>query len=511
MLKKLLSLLSDAAVYGASSLLGQFINFLLLPVYMWYIDPRANGEFLMITNVMAYFTPLTNLGMINAVFRRFNVEKDDRQRGAVLSTGLCSIAITSCVALVLGLIFATSLARFALGTETAIAEGDVTFLVRVALVSFAASTVGAMPLAVLRADRRVKTVALVNLTRTLLTIGSTMALIVVAGWGVRGVFVGQLLGELVCTTGLFAMTARSFRYAPNLATWKKMASYGLPFVPHQLQGMTMEVIPSQAVGYMLGLAEAGVYGIAMKFAMPVTFIVNSVQAAWVPYKFQVHADDENPAEVFRTIITYYIAAILYLWVGVSLWGPELVWLMGQENYYPAAALVPFAALVPVSRGIYFMLGTGMELSDDTRPFPLVTAAGLVTAAISALVLIPRFGVAGGAIAAANSFIALTVVIYYFSQKRFAIRYDFSTLFTLVALAVAAVALGFARLNQPLAVRLSLAVIISLAFPLVEFAVLLRSSTERHRMRRLWATVTRREKKTIEVEPAAAQDAVGQVG
>ncbi len=92
MLRKFLSLLSDVAVYGASSLLGQLINFLLLPVYLAYIDPAHNGAYFMIMNVLMFFTPLTNLGMINAVFRRFNLEKDDLLRSQVLSSGLASVA-----------------------------------------------------------------------------------------------------------------------------------------------------------------------------------------------------------------------------------------------------------------------------------------------------------------------------------------------------------------------------------------------------------------------------------
>src|SRR3974390_3018772 len=113
MLRKLLSLLSDAAVYGASSLLGQLINFLLLPVYMRYIDPTDNGAYVLIVNVMVFFAPLTNFGMINAVFRRFNLEKDPRERSIVLSCGLWTIITTASLALLAGWVFSRLLAHLA--------------------------------------------------------------------------------------------------------------------------------------------------------------------------------------------------------------------------------------------------------------------------------------------------------------------------------------------------------------------------------------------------------------
>jgi O-antigen/teichoic acid export membrane protein len=488
MLRKLLSLLSDIAVYGASSLLSQLINFLLLPVYTRYIDPNDNGVYSMIMTVTMFSTPLMNLGMTNAVFRRFNVEKEERRRGGVLTTGFLTILLATLSVLAIGLVFAQELARLAVGNEMAFQDPNATQFVRLGLLTVAASAIGAAPLAVLRADRRVRSVLLINVARVLLTVSSTIYLVVAVDWGVRGVFVGAVFGEVSCAGALFAITARSFRFAPSLTTWKRMASYGLPFVPHQIQGMAMEMLPAYAVGYLLGLPEAGLYNIALRFAMPLTFIVNAAQNAWVPYKFQIHANDDDPPTFFRTAVTYYVAGILYLWVGVSLWGPELVWLMTDKLYHPSALLIPVVGLIPVSRGIYFMLGTGLELSDDTRPMPLVTLAGLTTAAATAAFFIPLLGVAGGAISAASSFVALTVVLYYFSQQRFPIQYDWSTLLTLGALAAIAVTIGYIDLKQPAILRIPLAVAISLVFPFAEFAVLWRSSTERHRMRILYAKV-----------------------
>jgi O-antigen/teichoic acid export membrane protein len=72
-----------------------------------------------------------------------------------------------------------------------------------------------------------------------------------------------------------------------------MGSYGLPFVPHQLQAVGMELFGMYMVGHMLGLKAAGIYGIALRLASPVMFVVGSIQASWVPYKFHVHAEDPN--------------------------------------------------------------------------------------------------------------------------------------------------------------------------------------------------------------------------
>jgi len=485
MLRKLLSLLSDVAVYGISSLLSQIIGFLLLPVYTRFLSPADQGVITQVLLVTAFFGPLANLGMINAIFRRFNVDKEPERRTQVLSTGLFSVTLSSLALLAVTMLFAGMISRLAVGDESA------ANLVRLSLLSAAASSIGMVPLAILRADRRTKTTAAINVSKLLISVCSTIYLVVVLEWNVWGVVVGTLVGEMTMLAMQLVITFRSFRFVANIGTWKLLAAYGLPFVPHQIQGMTMGMLPQFVVGPMLGLEEAGLYATAVKFTMPVVFVVNAVQNAWIAYKFQIHAEDEDPARFFSSAVTYYVAGIVYLWVGVSLWGPEMVWLLTEQSYYPAAYLIPIAGLIPVSQGIYFMMGTGMELSDDTRPFPLVTFVGLVTAIASIFLFVPRMGATGAAVAAINSFIALTIVIFFFSQRRFPIRYDRGVLLALLVIAVAAVCLGRQGLSLPLAQRLPFIVAISLIFPVLEFGVLLCSSTERHRMKTLWSRAVKR--------------------
>lgn len=480
MLKKLLSLLSDIAVYGASSLLSQVIGFVLLPLYTRYLTPADQGYVTMVLTVTSFFMPLGNLGMVNAIFRRFNLEKDPAQRGHVLSTGLFSVLTSSLVVLAIVEIFAPQISRLSVGDISA------TSLVRLALVTAAINTVGMVPLAVLRADRLVKTTAVINITKLLVTVLSTIYLVVGREQGVWGVVLGTFIGEATLGCVQFAITSRSFRYGVSYEMWRRLSAYGLPMVPHQIQSMLLMLLGQYAVGSMLGLEEAGFFNIASKFTMPIVFVVNAVQNAWTAFKFQIHADDDDPAGFFRTAFTYWTAGICYLWVGVSLWGPEALWIMTDPSYYPAAGLIALLGLMPVSRGIQGMMGTGMEMSDDTRPFPFISLIGLITAVASIYLLIEPFGAAGAAAGSSLASLVMAVIFYHFSQQRFRIHYDWPTLTFLFVLSIVATTLGHFGLNLPATQRLTLSVAISLVFPILEFLVLLRSSTERHRMQILRA-------------------------
>ena len=86
MLRKLLDLLSDAAVYGISSMLSRIVGLALLPLLTRYLTPADYGVVIMLGVVGMLFVPLGNLGMTNAIFRRFNLEKDPQARASVVSS-----------------------------------------------------------------------------------------------------------------------------------------------------------------------------------------------------------------------------------------------------------------------------------------------------------------------------------------------------------------------------------------------------------------------------------------
>lgn len=479
MLRKLLSLLSDAAVYGVSNMLGQLIGFLLLPLYTRFLSPADYGIVAMLTMVMMLFGPLANLGMTNAVFRRFNQAKDPLTCRMVLGTGLVSVIFGSLALMAASLPFSGWIAANFVGDPGA------TFLVVVCLLSATFNTIGQVPNVTLRALRRVKTAAGLNVVRVLVSIGTTVLFVAVLQMGVKGWVYGILAADAVLLVLAIAATWGMYDLRFSRDTWRSMISYGLPFVPHRIQAIAMGSFSQYMVKEMLGLSEAGIYEIAAKFALPVGLAVNAIQEAWIPFKFQMHAQETDARPFFRSVFTYYFAAVTYLWVGVSLWGFDVVRLMTPPGFHGAAMLVPLLALLRVCGGVYFMLGTGMELTDRTSSYPLVSLAGLVTVVISAFVLIGPLGVVGAALANVLSIWAMTVMIYTMAQRRFAISYDWPTIGCFALLSTGCVLLGYAVQPAMLWVRLAVYLVISLAYPLVGLLLLVRSPSERERVRFLF--------------------------
>ena len=480
LLRKLVGLLSDSATYGLSSVITQAVQFFLLPVYTRYLTTDENGIITMLLIVMALFGPLANLGMTNAVFRRFNQAKDEQSGRVVLGTGLASVALGSLVWVVLLLPCAAWIAADFVG------DANASTMVRLSLLSAAINTVAQVPNVTLRARRRVKVAASLNLASVLISIATTIVFVVGFQMGALGWVIGMLAADTSLLVLGMAVTRKSFDFGFDRTIWRSMSSYGLPFVPHRLQSVALAQFSVYMVREMLGLGEAGIYGMATRFALPVGVVVNAVQEAWVPFKFQLHAQEAEPTPFFRSMFTYYFAAISYLWVGVSLWGFDVVRLMTTPPYHPASYLLPVLALLRVSQGIYFMMGTGVELSDRTGAYPLISLAGLATVVLGAFLLVPSCGAVGAAAASVLCWLVMAAIVYVLAQRRMPIDYDWSTIACFVVLAIACVGCGYAVQHAQLWARLATYLAISLAYPLAGMLLLLRSPAERERMRQLVA-------------------------
>jgi O-antigen/teichoic acid export membrane protein len=434
MLRKLLGLLTDSVAYGAGSVLTKLVGFLLIPLYTRYLAPQDYGILAMLTVLTVAYEACSYLGMRSAVFRSYSLSKGWEEKAAVFRVGLVVVTLSALAFAALGLVAAAPLTRLLMG------DGTATHLVQLTLVTGILSTVGGLPLQVLQADRRARTVAALNLGAFTLTTILIITLVVFQGQGARGVVIARLVTASLTVVVHLWITRALWTPAPLRKTLaREMLGYGLPFVPYRLQLVAAASIGELAVRHFLGLAEAGVYSIALRFALPLSFVVGSINQAWWAYKFKIFREEEDPAVFFRSTVSYYTAAIATLWVWLSLWGPELVRWLTPVEYHAAAAIVPAAALIPVFQGLYQMLGTGIELGKDARSIPLVGTAGLVTAVVGALFLVPSFGAPGAAVAAALGGVAITVVILPLAQRRFRIGYDWPLL---VAIALTTGAAGF---------------------------------------------------------------------
>ena len=109
---KLNSLVKDTAIYGLSSIVGRFLNYLLVPLYTHYM-PTTSGDYGVSTNVYAYsalILVILTFGMETTLFRFANNDKD--KPDTVFTMAFSTVASLSALFLALLFGFITPVADF---------------------------------------------------------------------------------------------------------------------------------------------------------------------------------------------------------------------------------------------------------------------------------------------------------------------------------------------------------------------------------------------------------------
>ena len=166
------SLAKDTAIYGLSSIIARFINYLLVPIQTARFA-ASGGEYGIITNVYAYVSLLIILltfGMETTFFRFMSKEGEDPKK--VYSTALTMVMMTSLVSAVLLMTFLHPIAA-------SVGYADHPEYVAVMYITVAIDAFMAIPFAYLRYLHRPIKFAMLKIINILLNIALNLLYLIV--------------------------------------------------------------------------------------------------------------------------------------------------------------------------------------------------------------------------------------------------------------------------------------------------------------------------------------------
>ena len=237
------SLAKETAIYGASSIVGRFLNYLLVPVYTIAL-PASSGGYGVVTNIYAWVAlmlVLLTCGMETGFFRFANNGKDEPMR--VYSTTLLSVGFGSLVFLALGLLFLDPIAAW-------LEYGEHPWYIGMMMIVVAMDAIQSIPFAYLRYKKRPIKFAALKLLFIFLNIALNLFYYVV----LKGNDVGYaFLFNLICTSVVMLCMIpelRGFTYTLDRELLKRMLRYSLPLVILGVAGILNQVAGTSSFDWL---------------------------------------------------------------------------------------------------------------------------------------------------------------------------------------------------------------------------------------------------------------------
>ncbi len=415
------SLGADTAIYGISTIVGRFLNFLLVFFYTNVLQPGDYGIVAYVYSLVAFLTILYGFGMESAYFKYASTKEHGTDREN-FSTPLLALLVSSVALSSLITLFASPI-----GGLVAV-PGE-----HVSIISYAAwilclDTVAAVPFAALRLERRPRLFALIKTVNIVVNVGANLVLLLIYHAGVEGIFLSGLIASGATLALLLPVIIRRFelRFTPPL--FRTMLRFGLPYVPAGLASMMIQVVDRPILRAMTDDATVGIYQANYRLGIFMMLVVSMYDYAWRPF-FLSHANDPDAKALFSRILTYFvlvgssITVILSLFmddfVKIRVFGHSLI----NQEYWPGLPIVPVVLLAYLFLGVYNNLIAGIYIKEKSRYLPAITFAGAGVNVIVNILLIPPLGMMGAAIATLAAYAAMALTLYIVVRRFYPVPYE----------------------------------------------------------------------------------------
>ena len=441
------SLAKDTAIYGLSSIVARFINYLLVPIQTARFA-ASGGEYGIITNVYAYVSLLIILltfGMETTFFRFMSKEGEDPRK--VYSTALTMVMMTSLISAVLLMMFLYPIA-------TAVGYADHPEYVAVMYVTVAIDAFMAIPFAYLRYLHKPLRFALLKIINIVLNITlNLLYLIVLPALRLNpfGIYDEQFTLDVAfvfyinlfctCTTLLMLWkewTSQPFKIDKN--TCKRMLSYTWPLLIMGLAGQLNQAASQILFPYLFdgsqeeARAQLGIYGACIKIAMIMVMITQAFRFAYEPFVFGKSKDKDN-RDTYAQAMKFYLIFTLLAFLVVMGYLDILKYLIG-ESYWDGLRVVPIIMAAEIMFGVFFNLSFWYKLTDRTIWGAYFSGIGAVVLITIDILLIPRFSYMACAWAGFAAYATSMLLSYFIGQRYYPIAYPIRQMSAYVLLTLA---------------------------------------------------------------------------
>jgi len=439
-MSKLKTIAKDTAIYGLSSIIGRFLNYLLVPLYTAQLS-AASGGYGVITNMYAYVAlilVILTFGMETTYFRFTNKTHTDSQE--VYSTTLISVGAVSALFAILVLLFITPISQM-------MGYGDHPSYVWVMALTVAIDAFLCIPFAHLRQQKKAIKFAALKLLNIVVSI---LLNLVYFGF-MDGDDVGYAFYINLFCSALLAVCLLTeyvgFRWQLDTKLLRTMLSYSWPILILGIAGILNQTADKMLFPYIYEgnhsemLQQLGIYGACSKIAMIMAMITQAFRFAYEPIVFS-GVKEKGQHEMYEQAMKYFIIFTLLAFLMVVGYIDILKYIVRNPDYWVGLKVVPIVMAAEIMMGVYFNLSFWYKLIDKTIWGAWFSGIGCAVLLAVNYFFVPRYGYMACAWGGVAGYGVAMVLSYFVGQKYYPLNYPLKD----IALYVFIAALMFAAMT-----------------------------------------------------------------
>jgi len=439
-------LAGQTAVYGLSSIIGRFLNYLLVPLYTYNLPTEQYG---VVTELYAYVSFLIIILTYGMEVGFFRFSDSETNINKVYTTTLTSLFSTSSLFILFFLFFYKNVAS-AIGYSSH-PEYILWFAFIIAIDAFVS-----IPFAKLRRENKATKFAIIKLINIFVNVGLNLFFIKLCpyliqqnpdswvatlGFGtisIKYIFISNLIASII-TFILLLPDILNVKFEFDKKLLKKILIYSLPLLVAGLAGMVNETLDRILLKVLLPassdiMRQIGIYGANYKIAILMTLFIQMFRYAAEPFFFS-EAKEKNAKATYAKVMKYFIIFGLFIFLFVMLYIDIIKYFIGA-NYREGLKIVPIVLLANLFLGIIYNLSVWYKLTNKTKFGAYIALIGAGITITLNIILIPKIGYMGSAWATFFCYFSMMIISFIWSRKFYKIRYDIKNILFYFILALA---------------------------------------------------------------------------
>lgn len=458
MKKHLKQLAGDSLIYGLAGVISKMIGILLIPIYTRIFLPTDYGIINLVNTTFFLLSILIVCALDNSFARWFYDSEEQEDQKKSFNAYIWFQVLLAVVTSLILILSSSYLNQFLLK-----GAGKNIYFILPALTLITNIFPGVL-INWYRLHRRPVATVVFSICQTLVTIGLTILFTVYLKWNISGVF-----AAITVSTAIFSIIAItqlrgwiSLRYFQK-DRLKQMLRYAAPMIPAAISYWLLNNVQTYLIAFFTkSNAMVGLFGIGVMIASGLTLLTGAFQQAWGPFAFSlINNPDAN--KIYANVFLIYGYVMGFVAAILLLFSPEILMVFTTPQYYGSAWVAGILGYNLVLMGFSNIAIIGTSIHKTTAPYGMAMMYATFAAMILSIILIPRIGIEGSAIATVGAQAIVPFYLFYKGQKVYPIPYKFREIILVMivssASAVALRLITFDTFMAQIAAKISLTVVL----------------------------------------------------
>lgn len=433
-------LFTQSSYYLASNLLVVLAGAISLPIWTRLLSQQDYGLFSLFNVTIAFMVTFSKFGLQFSSIRfyhDFSASKTASDLPSYYTTmviGSVAISVTVTAAL--------------LGAATLFLRNQESHALLVLLPLIGAviliQTTNNILTAFLRAEQQVTLYGLIQIVQRYAQLGLALLMVFIFGVELRNIYWGWIVSGGIIMVLLGARLLHLQRlslphFSPSFL--KEAVVYGFPLIWAEVSNVMLSVGDRYVLQHYMGSAAVGIYSVGYNTAELIqSLLALPLRFAVIPIYLSLWntAGEEKTARFLGEALKYYCMLGLPLALGASWFGKDIVTLLSTAKFEEAHTILPYIILPLIVHGAFCIFGAGLNIQKKSTSIMYSTLfASMVNIGLN-LVLVPRLGILGAAIATTIAYLMLDILLFVQSYYYLKVPIDLASIAKYAILSMAAI-------------------------------------------------------------------------